>query len=118
MLDQLRTQLGQELVDSPFLSVMILATDYHIVWHNDRFAQDFGAQPGSLVGRTCHSVLQSETPHDGCPLLVSLLEGKRCQGWLDFGDRLFFYLTVPLDAQHAAKVHVFLPRETGISNVL
>lgn len=30
---------------------------------------------------------------------------------LDQGDVNFLYMTIPLDEEHAAKVHVFLPKQ-------
>ena len=34
-------KLGRELVNSPYLSVMILNRKYQIVWHNQKFADEF-----------------------------------------------------------------------------
>lgn len=108
-MEKLLARLGQELVNSPFLSVMILDDDNKIVWHNPRFAQDF-EQGDNLVGKKCYEVTGSAKIHSNCPLELSLKEGKRVKGYLDFGSHNFFYLTIPLDAKHAAKVHVFLPK--------
>jgi len=107
---ELLDKLGKELVNSPFLSVMILDNDNNIVWHNERFAKDF-LQGDNLVGKKCYNVTGSHTVHDDCPLALSKNEQKRVKGYLDFSSRNFFYLTVPLDATHAAKVHIYLPKE-------
>ncbi|MBM4399070.1 MAG: hypothetical protein FJ041_01895 [Candidatus Cloacimonetes bacterium] len=109
-MEKLLAKLGKELVESPFLSVMILDNDNNIVWHNRRFAQDFN-QGDNLVGRKCFNVTGSETTHSNCPLEISRREQKRVKGFLDFGSTNFFYLTVPLDDIHSAKVHVFIPKQ-------
>jgi c-di-AMP phosphodiesterase-like protein len=109
-MQELLNKLGKELVNSPFLSMMILDEDNNIVWHNQRFAQDF-EQGDSLVGKKCYQVLGSETTHPNCPLELSLKESKRVKGYIDFGDSNFLYLTVPLDEQHSAKIHIFLPKQ-------
>ncbi len=109
-MQELLTKLGNELVNSPFLSLMILDRDSRIVWHNQRFAQDFYLGD-DLVGKKCYNVTGSAKEHPGCPLQASLNEGKRIKGYLDFGSSNFFYLTIPLDESHAAKLHIFLPKE-------
>jgi hypothetical protein len=108
--EKLFEKLGKELVQSPFLSIMILDDDNNIVWHNERFAKDF-EQGDNLVGKKCYNVTGSEGIHSNCPLEKSMKENKRVKGYLDFGQMNFFYLTVPLDEKHAAKIHVFLPKE-------
>jgi hypothetical protein len=110
IMDKLMEKLGKELVNSPFLSVMILNTKNEIVWHNKRFAQDFNLGD-NLVGKKCFEVLGSATPHLNCPLAESLNNDKRMKGFLDFGEQNFFFITVPLDKEHAAKIHIFLPKE-------
>ncbi len=109
-MDALLTKLGKEMVESPFLSVMILDDDNTIVWHNERFAKDFN-QGDNLVGKKCYNVTGSDKMHLNCPLELSLRENKRVKGYIDFGNINFLYLTVPLDEKHAAKIHVFLPKE-------
>jgi transcriptional regulator with PAS, ATPase and Fis domain len=109
-MEKLLAILGQELVNSPFLSVMILDNENNIVWHNPRFAQDFN-QGENLVGKKCFNVTGSDAKHNNCPLDICITENKRVKGYLDFGSHNFFYLTVPLDEKHSAKVHVFLPKE-------
>lgn len=109
-MEKLFEKLGLELVNSPFLSIMILDDDNNIVWHNERFAKDFD-QGDNLVGKKCYHVTGSEGIHSNCPLELSMKENKRVKGYLDFGDANFFYMTVPLDEKHAAKIHVFLPKQ-------
>jgi hypothetical protein len=109
-MDKLLEKLGKELLDSPFLSMMILNSTNEIVWHNQRFAKDFD-QGDNLVGKKCFQVLGQETPHMDCPLAESLNNDKRMKGFLDFGEQNFFFITVPLDKEHAAKIHIFLPKE-------
>ncbi|HPT71982.1 MAG TPA: hypothetical protein PLE74_06845 [Candidatus Cloacimonadota bacterium] len=109
-MDKLIEKLGKEMVSSPFLSIMILNTKNEIVWHNKRFAKDFKHGP-NLIGMKCFNVIGSDTPHVDCPLAESLNHDKRMKGFLDFGEQNFFFLTVPLDKEHAAKIHVFLPKE-------
>jgi hypothetical protein len=109
-MEELLLKLGKELVNSPYLSVMIVDDDNNIVWHNERFAKDF-LQGDNLVGKKCYHVTGSNSIHDDCPLALSVNEQKRVKGYLDFSSQNFFFLTVPLDAKHAAKVHVFLPKQ-------
>ncbi len=116
-MDELLTKLGKELVNSPFLSVMILDAENRIVWHNEKFAKDIG-KGDNLAGMKCYEALGSPSAHDNCPLELSLKEGKRVRGYLDFGNHNFFYLTIPLDAAHAAKVHVFLPKQADNKSVV
>ncbi len=103
-------KLGMEIVNSPFLSIMILNRDNEIVWHNERFARDFDLG-ADLVGKKCYHVTGNESVHAFCPLDESINYGKRMKGFLDFGDTNFYFFTVPLDENHAAKIHVFLPKE-------
>jgi len=109
-MEELLNKLGKELVFSPYLSAMILDRDNNIVWHNQRFADDFKLGD-NLVGMNCYHVTGSQDKHDNCPLDTSLTTGKRVKGYLDYGTNNFFYLTVPLDDNHAAKIHVFLPKQ-------
>lgn len=109
-MEKLLATLGQELVNSPYLSVMILDRDNNIVWHNQRFAKDFN-QGDNLIGKKCYNVTGSDGKHNNCPLDKSLNENKRMKGYMDFGGSNFLFLTVPLDENHSAKVHMFLPKE-------
>ncbi len=109
-MEELLSKLGKELVDNPFLSMMILDENYNIVWHNASFSRDFDLGD-NLVGKKCFEVTGSPTIHANCPLQKSLKEHKRIKGFLDFGDVNFLYFTVPLDEKHAAKIHIFLPKE-------
>jgi len=109
-MDELLVKLGKELVNSPYLCIMILDDENNIVWHNPRFAKDFD-MGDNLVGKKCYNVTGSENIHPNCPLEISMKENKRVKGFQSFGDINFFYLTVPLDEKHAAKIHVFLPKE-------
>ena len=109
-MEQLLAKLGAELVNSPFLSMMILDDEYNIVWHNQRFARDFELGD-DLVGMKCYNVTGSDGIHSNCPLELCRTENKRVKGFLDFGDCNFFYITVPLDEKHSAKIHLFLPKQ-------
>lgn len=102
--------LGEELVHSPFLSIMVLNDCYEVVWHNQRFADEFSAG-ASLLGKHCYEIVGSETAHSNCPLQESMKEGKRIKGFMDFGDRNFLFFTVPIAEKLAAKIHIFLPKE-------
>lgn len=114
-IEKMLDKLGSELVHSPFLSVIIVNRQYRVLWSNQRFADEMnGGQ--SVAGRRCFEALGSDKAHKDCPLQKSLREGKRMKGFLDFGDRNFLFLTIPLDEDHAAKVHIFLPKEAD--NVL
>ena len=117
MEQQLLGFLGKELIDSPFLSIMILDDTYKIVWHNEQFGQEMG-NGADLRGKHCFEVTGSPSPHDNCPLMASILDKKRVQGFLDFGDNNFFFLTVPLSEGYAAKIHVFLPKEATNQKVI
>jgi hypothetical protein len=110
-IEAMLAKLGGELVNSPFLSVMIVNRKYQIVWCNQRFAEEFGHAGVLDSNMTCFNAIGSEKVHEGCPLQRSLLAGKCIKGFLDFGDRNFLFLTIPLDEEHAAKVHIFLPKE-------
>lgn len=109
--------LGQELVNSPFLSIMILNERYEIVWHNHRFAEEM-SEGKDVTGRHCFEVAGSEGIHDNCPLMLALKDKKRVNGFLDFGDVNFYYLTVPVGDNLAAKIHVFLPKEPDNQRVI
>jgi hypothetical protein len=109
--------LGQELVNNPYLSIMILNENYEIVWHNERFGEEMG-DGADMKGQNCFKVVGSQTPHDTCPLMQTIREQKRIKGFLDFGDRNFLYMTVPLGDKLAAKIHMFLPKEVDNSTVV
>lgn len=115
-IEAMLAKLGGELINSPFLSVMIVNRKYQIVWRNRRFAEEFGRDGVLDNNMTCFQTIGSEKVHEDCPLQKSLRTGKCIKGFLDFGDRNFLFLTVPLDGEHAAKVHIFLPKEAD--NVL
>jgi hypothetical protein len=108
--EELLGKLGRELVNSPFLSVMIVNRKYEVVWHNQRFADEFnGGMP--IEKNRCFQAAGFGKVHDDCPLQKSIRVCKSIRGFLDFGDRNFLFLTIPLDGEHAAKVHIFLPKE-------
>jgi hypothetical protein len=109
-LEKMLGKLGDELINSPYLSVMIVNKKYQIVWNNQRFADEFN-KGNSLLGKPCFHAIGDDTVHENCPLQKSIREGSRSKGFLDFGDRNFFFLSIPLDEEHAAKVHIFLPKE-------
>lgn len=102
--------LGTQIVNSPYLSVMIVNRKYQIVWHNQRFADEFnGGKP--IENKFCYQSSGSAAAHDGCPAQKSIQTGKTISGYMDFGDRNFFFITVPLDGELAAEVHVSLTKE-------
>lgn len=102
-------KLGTELVNSPYLSVMIVNRKYQIVWHNQRFADEFH-QGQSVVGQPCFLTVGSDKVHEDCPLQQSIVTQESHKEYLDFGEQNFLYMTIPLDEEHAAKVHIFLPK--------
>lgn len=107
--EKMLDKLGRELIDSPFLSIMIVNKKYQVVWHNRRFADEF-SNGVEIRGMTCFQAIGSEKVHEDCPLQRSLLEGVDIKGFLDFGDKNFLFFTIPIDEEHAAKVHIFLPK--------
>jgi hypothetical protein len=109
-MDELLSKLGKQLIDSPFLAIMVQDEDNNIVWHNKLFAQEFDLGD-NLVGRKCYEVSGSPTKHNGCPSEQALKTGKHVCGWLDWGEKNFFFVAVPLDEKHAAELHVRLPKE-------
>jgi len=102
-------ELEASLVNSPHLAVMILDKDMKIVWHNKRFGEEF-KESGEIVGKRCFDITAAGKPHAGCPLKVSQKEGRNTKGYFDMGDKLFFFLTIPLKDGHAAKVHTYLDK--------
>lgn len=109
-LEDMLGKLGRELVDSPFLSVMIVNRKYQVVWHNRRFADEFN-NGNRIEHNTCFQTIGSDKVHENCPLQKSIRDQVAIKGFLDFGDRNFLFLTIPVDEEHAAKVHIFLPKE-------
>ncbi|MGI6359080.1 MAG: hypothetical protein ACOX2K_10405 [Bacillota bacterium] len=109
-MEALLEKLGHELVNSPYLSVMILNRKYQIIWHNQRFADEMN-EGKSLVGMPCFQAVGSQKVHANCPTQQSIETGKSSMACLDQGDVNFLYMTIPLDEEHAAKVHVFLPKQ-------
>lgn len=108
--EELLGKLGEKLVHSPYLSVMIINKKYEVVWHNQRFADEFnGGEP--VEKQFCFQAAGFGKVHEDCPLQKSIQTGKCCKGFLDFGDRNFLFLTISLDSEHAAKVHIFLPKD-------
>ncbi|HBE73674.1 MAG TPA: hypothetical protein DDW31_06280 [candidate division Zixibacteria bacterium] len=108
--DSLVAKLKDSLLESPHLAVMILSRNLDIVWHNSRFGEEFASQM-PVLGKKCHSVNGSDAPHRGCPLRASFDRSKHVKGFFDFGDRNFFFISIPLGEGYAAKVHTFLPKE-------
>jgi hypothetical protein len=108
-LEELKKRLGEELVNSPFLSVMIVNRKYQVVWHNQRFAEEFN-QGGESTGVPCFQAAGFDKVHANCPLQKSIKEGKPNMAAIESDDSTFFYMCIPLDEEHAAKVHFFLPR--------
>lgn len=103
-------KLGSELVNSPYFSVMVVNKKYQIVWHNQRYAEELN-NGKSLVGTPCFQSVGSKVVHAECPLHISIITGDSSKGFLDFGEQNFLYITIPLDEEHAAKVHIFLPKQ-------
>ena len=111
-IDEMLSKLGSELVNSPFLSVMVVNKKYQIVWHNQRFAEEF-AQEQQILGQTCFQAIGSPQVHEDCPLQDSIKTQTSHKEFLDFGQQYFLYMTIPLDEEHAAKVHIFLPKDAN-----
>lgn len=109
-LEKMMEKLGQEIISSPFLSIMIVNKKYQVVWHNQRFADEFN-NGDKISERTCFQAIGSEKVHEDCPLQKTLRQGMNIKGFLDFGDKNFLFLTIPIDEEHAAKIHIFLPKE-------
>lgn len=109
-LDSALDTLGRELVHSPFLSVIIVNQRYQVVWSNQRFADEF-AQGRPVCEGLCFEVIGDDRVHQDCPVQASRIEKVRMRGVYDFGDQDFLFLTIPLDDEHAAKVHLYLPKE-------
>lgn len=103
-------KLGHELVNSPYLSVMILDKKYQIVWHNQRFADEMN-QGNPVVVTPCFQAVGSDKVHANCPTQQSIETGESSMACLDQGDVNFLYMTIPLDDEHAAKVHIVLPKQ-------
>ncbi len=108
-IENMLSKLGQELVNSPYLSVMVVNKKYQVVWHNQRFADEFN-NGQKIENKTCFQASGQDKVHESCPLQQSLRNDSRIKGFLDFGDNNFFFLTIPIDEEHAAKVHIFLPK--------
>jgi hypothetical protein len=70
-LEALQEKLGKELVNSPFLSVMIVNRQFEVVWHNQRFADEFN-QGGESTGVPCFQAAGFGEVHANC----------RCRGAL------------------------------------
>jgi hypothetical protein len=105
------SQLGQSMIGSPHLAVMILDKNMTVVWHNRCFKEEF-KQAGALVGKKCFEITAAGKPHSGCPLKKSRTTKKQIKGCYDFGDKLFFFVTIPLGNGYAAKVHTYLPKKS------
>jgi hypothetical protein len=103
------SHLGKSILDSPHLAVMILDKSMTIVWHNRSFKKEF-KQAGTIVGKKCFEVTAAGKPHTGCPLKRSKVTKKQIKGCLDFGHKLFFFISIPLGDGYAAKVHTYLPK--------
>ncbi|MGE5527750.1 MAG: hypothetical protein ACM3X6_01225 [Patescibacteria group bacterium] len=113
-LEPILAALGQQLVESPALSIMIVDREMNIVWHNASYARDMGGGP-DLVGMKCYAAASDVRRHAGCPTRASLFKGKTTRGLYDFGARNALVITMPLPHELAAKIHVFLPKEAGNS---
>jgi len=107
---ELLGELEASLVNSPHLAVMILDRDMKIVWHNKEFGEEF-KESGEILGKRCFDITAAGKPHAGCPLKISQKEGRNTKGYFDMGDKLFFFLTIPLKDGYAAKVHTYLPKD-------
>ncbi len=109
-LESLQERLGWELVNSQFLSVMIVNRKHQVVWHNQKFADEFNQ--GQPVDSTtpCFQAAGFGQIHADCPLQESIRTGKSSMACVDAGDSNFLYISIPLDEEHAAKVHIFLPK--------
>ena len=103
--------LKQQVLDSPDLAIMILDRQMNVVWHNRRFAEEFGDM-APLAGKKCYDITKAGKPHQGCPLQISL-NGKYSKGLFDFGEKNFFFMTLPLGDGYAAKIHTYLPKQPG-----
>jgi len=104
----------EAILNSPFLSIMIVDKDLNIVWHNNAFAKNFD-KGDNLVGMKCYEVTGSKKQHEWCPTQISLHKRKYTKGFYDFGDKNFFVLTLPLANKHVAKLHAFLPKQVDNS---
>lgn len=104
------SRLSKNILDNPFLSIMILNNKLDVVWHNERFAEEMN-DGKKIENMKCFEVLGSKQAHKDCPLMKSIEKQVSTKGFLDSEDRNFFFLTIPIDENHAAKIHIFLPKQ-------
>jgi len=105
----LTSKLGESLVNSPHLAVMILDKSMTIVWHNSCFKKEFKPAE-TIVGKKCFDITAAGKPHSNCPLKKSRTTKKQIKDCFDFGDKLFFFITIPLGNGYAAKVHTYIQK--------
>lgn len=103
-------RLQQALLDSPDLAIMILDRTFTIVWHNRTFGEEF-KEFTAIDGMKCYDATKNGKPHRGCPLAKTLQDGKHHRGMIDFGERYFHFMTLPLGDGYVAKVHTYLPKQ-------
>jgi hypothetical protein len=110
-INELVNTLKQAVLDSPDLAIMILDAKMNVVWHNRRFGEEF-AESAPLDGKKCYDITKTGKPHQGCPLRISQ-EGRYSKGMFDFGEKNFFFMTLPLGDGYAAKIHTYLPKQAN-----
>ncbi|MBN1232960.1 MAG: hypothetical protein JXA60_06385 [Candidatus Coatesbacteria bacterium] len=104
------SKLAKNILDNPFLSIMVLNKKLDVVWHNERFAEEMN-EGRKIENMKCYEVLGNKEAHKDCPLMKSITKKVNTKGFLDSEDRNFLFLTIPLDEEHAAKIHIFLPKQ-------
>lgn len=103
-------RLQQAVLEAPDLAMMVLDRTFTIVWHNRAFGEEFKEFP-AIDGMKCYDVTKNGKPHQGCPLARTLQDGMHHRGMIDFGERYFHFMTIPLGDGYVAKVHTYLPKQ-------
>lgn len=108
--------LGETLIASNTLKIMVVDTEMNIVWHNQAHGALFTGT--DLVGKKCYETLGSEDIHQGCPTCIALSTGKPVQGLYDFGTTNCLIISMPLNDEYVAKIMLDVPKEANGNTII
>ena len=101
--------IGETVVSSPIIKIMVVDADMNMVWCNQAHAEMFG-EGAELIGKKCYETLGDKERHKGCPTCIAMDTGKQVRGLYDFGKVNSQIVTMPLGEGLVAKIMMDVPK--------
>jgi hypothetical protein len=97
-------------IHSTLFGVVIVDKEYNIVWHNEKFANDYTAGV-NVVGIKCYESLGSDIPHKICPTKATLTNKSFSRQLLDQDNNYFVSMSFPVGNDFAAHIYTSFDKD-------